>query len=342
MERLLILMLVLVCQQVVGQQSPHGSQLKEDCSVCHTSNGWKVDLVTFRFDHTTTGFELDGQHHQINCRQCHTSLVFKEVQGRCVACHQDVHQQTVGDDCSRCHTSSNWIVEKVLEIHRQSRFPLNGLHGLADCIACHLSGSGLVFEPIGIDCYNCHRENYLATTKPKHIEVGYSTDCVECHSLNAYQWDASGFNHSFFPLTLGHATSDCIKCHGENKYAPISAECVDCHLADFNSATNPVHDRLSFSLQCANCHTINPNWQPAEYRIHDSNSFPIYSGSHRGAWKSCTECHKNSNDYSQFGCIDCHEHNRLSMNAKHNDERDSEYNSDACFSCHPRGRAEDN
>ena len=66
--------------------------------------------------------------------------------------------------------------------------------------------------------------------------------------------------------------------------------------------------------------------------------FPIDSGAHLGEWNSCADCHVVPSNYSAFECILCHEHNQTDMDNKHDEERDYEYLSTACFSCHPQGK----
>jgi hypothetical protein len=68
--------------------------------------------------------------------------------------------------------------------------------------------------------------------------------------------------------------------------------------------------------------------------------FPIYSGTHKGEWSNCTDCHTNPANYSQFSCTDCHEHNKADMDDEHRGKRDYVYNSVNCYSCHPRGKAD--
>jgi hypothetical protein len=336
----LILLFLLIVYQGVGQ-SPHGEDLEFDCGVCHTSESWKLDPNQLTFDHSQTGFALNGQHKNLECLMCHEDLVLSNVKNDCVACHTDIHEQTLGNDCRQCHSENNWLIFNPVKLHQNSRFPLLGVHAVADCEQCHTSVSLLKFEPLGIDCYNCHQQNYTSTTQPNHVEEGYSTNCLDCHSAKAYEWSATGFNHDFFPLTQGHFSLECAQCHTENVNSSISAECVECHLEDFNNAENPTHDRDNFSLSCTECHSISVDWQPADFRIHDAVSFPVYSGKHRGEWKSCTECHTNSSNYAVFTCIDCHEHNRSKMNNEHDDERNYVYESNACYECHPRGTEDD-
>jgi len=73
----------------------------------------------------------------------------------------------------------------------------------------------------------------------------------------------------------------------------------------------------------------------------DGPFFPIYSGSHRGTWSSCSTCHQIANDFRQFTCLVCHEHNQASMDNKHHGRPGYSYVSTACLSCHPNGRGGD-
>ena len=81
-------------------------------------------------------------------------------------------------------------------------------------------------------------------------------------------------------------------------------------------------------------HGLHATWN------HDSQYFPIYSGKHQGEWNTCADCHKTATNYSQFSCIDCHEHNQSDMQSKHSDVANYTWTSAACYSCHPKGRAE--
>ena len=353
MRKLSSLILALALSvSLLAQKSPHGDDFVVSCADCHKTEGWKVDLKTVSFDHNATKFPLIGQHQAVNCKQCHSSLEFTKTQTECISCHTDMHQQTVGPDCARCHTPNSWIVTNITQMHQQSRFPLIGPHATADCSGCHTNivpsagsppaaaASLLRFDPLGIECYDCHQANYSATTKPNHVTSNYSKNCTDCHSMNAFFWTGASINHNFFPLTGGHALNDCNKCHTSGTYASISAECVSCHQANYSATTNPNHTALNFSTNCKDCHTLTPGWKPAQYTSHDVASFPIYSGKHNGQWNSCADCHTNAANYSQFTCIDCHAHNKGDTDGNHNGVSGYAYNSVACYSCHPTGSKE--
>ncbi|MFA6482663.1 MAG: hypothetical protein WCW62_08815, partial [Bacteroidales bacterium] len=338
MRSSLTFVLVLWMTSVFGQ-SPHGKSLEIDCSYCHTSAGWKFDSKTSSFSHDSTKYKLVGKHQVVNCRSCHKSLEFSTAKNECIDCHNDLHEGTLGPECARCHSPNSWIVENILDIHRLTRFPLTGAHQLGDCKLCHKSGSVRRFEPLSIECLDCHRASYLATTKPNHQQAGYSTNCIQCHKAGSAGWVAQNIEHTFFPLTGGHDLS-CTLCHTTGDYKKIPTECYSCHKEDYNKTNSPNHQLTTLSTNCLECHTTNPGWKPAKFVEHDGRFFPIFSGKHANTWANCTECHKQSGDYSVFSCIDCHDHAQTLMADKHKETNGFQYNSVSCFTCHPRGDKE--
>ena len=322
-------------------QSPHGGDLNISCSGCHNESGWKLIEGQYAFDHQTTGFVLSGQHRQTDCRECHSTLIFNQASPSCISCHADIHEQTTGPDCAQCHNSDTWLVNNITQIHQMGRFPLLGAHFTADCYACHPSASKLRFEPLGIECIDCHEQDFQATTSPNHVTGNFSTNCIECHFQNAFTWTGSSINHDFFPLTKGHQLNDCRSCHEQGTYQGLSPDCFSCHQTDFQATVNPNHQAINLSTTCTDCHTTDPGWRPAEFRIHDGEYFPIYSGKHNGEWNSCTDCHEVPSNYAQFTCISCHEHNKNDMDDEHGDVGGYIYESQACLECHPAGNAED-
>ena len=91
-----------------------------------------------------------------------------------------------------------------------------------------------------------------------------------------------------------------------------------------------------FPTDCTACHSQN-TWTPSTFN-HDDMYFPIYSGRHEGEWNLCSDCHFNPNNYSLFSCIDCHEHdNQSQVDDDHQGVSGYQYNSNACYDCHPTG-----
>ena len=94
----------------------HGHALKPGsaCTACHTEHkGRAADIVRFdreSFDHSITGFKLDGRHSTTGCDACHVAgKKLREVQTTCFDCHQkqDIHQGKLGKDCASCHTKDD-------------------------------------------------------------------------------------------------------------------------------------------------------------------------------------------------------------------------------------------
>ena len=323
---------------ILNGQSPHGTTLSIDCAVCHNSESWNFDTQKASFSHDSTTFELKGQHSSVECRSCHTSMVFSDARQDCYACHTDIHQQTVGTDCARCHNSDSWIVENITEIHERISFPLMGVHAIMDCNACHLSETNVRFSPTGVTCIDCHRADFTSTKSPDHVKNNFSEDCSSCHSLNGNQWSTDIIDHSFFPLVQGHDIKDCNACHTTGNYSDVSADCFSCHQTDFQNTSNPNHQTSQLSTSCSECHTLSPGWKPANFQSHDGQYFPIYSGKHKGKWTECKDCHIQENNFAAFSCVVCHQNPET--NVAHNQVSGYVYEDNACLACHPTGDAD--
>jgi Cytochrome c3 len=300
-----LIILIAVFSFYAYAQSPHGPNLKMDCSDCHIASSWKVIPKNIKFNHDKTNFPLDGQHKNVPCQSCHTSLVFAKAAAStdCFSCHKDIHQGSVGYDCARCHTPQSWVVQNINEIHEEYRFPLVGAHLNADCIQCHAGYENNNFEPYGTTCFDCHKSNYYATTNPNHVQAGFSTNCVECHTENAQDWAASAFNHDFFPLVGGHKIANCFDCHKSGgDFSGLSTDCYSCHKKDYDNTNNPNHMSANFSTDCTQCHTI-MTWASANFD-HNQTGFPL-TGKH--ATVSCQNCHTNGYTNTPTDCYSCHQ-----------------------------------
>ncbi len=328
MRRLPFLILFILIGQFSFGQSPHENSINIDCSFCHDPNDWTVDIKRSKeFNHSTTGFELKGQHLSINCITCHTTLVFDQVSPQCFSCHNDVHQNTVGLECQNCHTSDSWMVTDIKEIHDQSRFPLLGAHQTADCIQCHSNFQNLYFEPISVDCFSCHQTDYNSTTSPNHAAAGFSTDCQDCHSIVSNNWAAENFNHDFFPLMGGHRIDNCFSCHLQGgNFSGLSTNCYSCHQQDYEQVQDPNHITGNFPTDCTLCHTIN-GWEPANFD-HNNTQFPL-TGAHTST--ECSSCHSQTFSGTPTACVQCHQQN---FNATVNPNHASLGISTECMTCH--------
>tara|TARA_R110002050_G_scaffold286088_1_gene436104 strand:+ start:60210 stop:61409 length:1200 start_codon:yes stop_codon:yes gene_type:complete len=307
-------------------QSPHGDSLTLNCAECHTSEGWNSIGDSISFDHSTTAFPLENSHETVNCKSCHSSLVFNEASNECASCHTDIHSMTVGNECASCHTTQNWLIDFIPELHEQNGFALVGSHSLASCIDCHISVNSLRFERIGNECINCHLDDFSATQQPNHQAVGFSTNCIECHDPFSNTWTSDIINHDFFPLEGGHAIDDCLKCHDVTDYSTLSPECTSCHLDDFNKTENPNHTEVDFSTNCIECHTID-DWSPSTY---DHSKYPLH-GAHALIVGDCDACHNGNYDNTPNTCIECHADDYNA--AKDPDHKGLNFGTD-CLECH--------
>jgi hypothetical protein len=226
------------------------------CSACHSTTAWRSNDAagdSVKFDHSTTGFPLTGQHLHASCVACHDST--KTLKRECASCHEDFHRGRLAQACDTCHVPVGWKTTRPLDIHRRTRFPLTGMHVLADCTQCHLRASEQKFTDAPIDCYGCHEQDYRRPgIFPVH--VGTSTtaplprDCSLCHRAVAWvpanvpaslvgslggalQTQSAPRNHDVrFPIGFGsHRTATCSDCHA-SLAVPRAVRCIGCHAHD--------------------------------------------------------------------------------------------------------------
>lgn len=302
-----------------------------NCQECHTpfGMGWDSD-INHDFFPLTLGHDIQ------DCKECHTTTSFSDVSPECVSCHQNNYNQTNDPnhvaagfpiDCASCHTTNPGWKPATFD-HNQ--FPLTLGHSDLNCTQCHTTGN---YSETSSECVNCHLNDYNNTTDPNHIASQFPTDCAACHTTNP-GWEPATFNHDQFPLTLGHSGLNCTQCHTTSNYSETSAECVSCHLNDYNNTNDPNHTGAQFPTNCVVCHTTNPGWKPATFD-HDGQYFPIYSGKHKDQWNSCTDCHANSSNYADFTCLTCHTNPQTDND--HSEVTNYVYASSACLQCHPQG-----
>jgi nitrate/TMAO reductase-like tetraheme cytochrome c subunit len=187
-------------------------------------------------------------------------------------------------------------------MHQLSRFPLEGNHAIIDCASCHKSSTNLKFEPLGVACVDCHKKDYQGTTSPNHQQLGYSTNCTDCHNVKSTAWATTNFDHSSFPLTGGHNIS-CLQCHIGGNFQKISTECKSCHQTNYNSTLVPNHLKAGISTDCKTCHTI-VDYKTSTFN-HSTTNFPL-TGAH-AAIVQCSSCHLGNTTSAKLECISCHQ-----------------------------------
>lgn len=141
---------------------------EKDCRNCHTEDTWR----TIDFDHTLTGYPLEGKHAEVSCINCHepdvndnsnvASPVFN-VSSECAQCHADNHraqfEESGTTNCAKCHDFQNWQAQAF--DHDSTRFKLDGAHLNVDCASCHYPvtdelGSYTLYKLNTLECSDCH------------------------------------------------------------------------------------------------------------------------------------------------------------------------------------------
>ena len=311
-----------------SQSGPLGSA----CVKCHSDhNGENFALLHWDptpkgFDHSRTGYLLDGKHAGVGCRSCHTAqhisaparalLSAKDLKrtwlglsSNCLTCHEDKHQGRFGTNCAQCHSTVDWKAAKIDQQHfdhSKTRYPLTGAHLTTPCQKCHLTGddgqqrfTGLKFAT----CIGCHSDPHKGEFKQ---------DCDFCHTTRT--WKKSSFTTRFdhaktqFPLLGKHMQVSCVTCHkGEDFKLPIRhVLCADCHTPDPHGGQ---FLKRADGGRCESCHTVK-GWSPSTYTMadHAKTGFPLVSP--HGKLK-CGDCHipagKGTRYKIKFAlCVDCH------------------------------------
>jgi ribosomal protein S27E len=170
-------------------RSPHGDKLKIECQECHTTQGWKPLRAKLEFNHSHTKFPLRGRHTEVQCADCHQTLIFSNTPIKCQNCHADLHRRKNGAECELCHNPNGWQVSIHNINEHQDRFPLIGAHAAVDCYSCHKVGTVGQFNRFGLstECVSCHMAAFRKTTAPNHQAQGFSTECQQCH-LSMDSW----------------------------------------------------------------------------------------------------------------------------------------------------------
>jgi hypothetical protein len=113
------------------------------CINCHNSNRWNE----IAFDHSKTGYPLEGAHLRQTCTSCHFNpgeqevpvQRFSQLTSGCTECHRDPHQNqfdtSVDKSCLRCHDYFDW--KAGMFNHSNTAFPLDGKHKDVACAKCH-------------------------------------------------------------------------------------------------------------------------------------------------------------------------------------------------------------
>ncbi len=287
-----------------AEEPPHEEEsFTLDCLLCHGQEAWSPS----DFDHAIQAeWELTGAHVEEDCASCHENGIYTTAATDCWSCHQaaweeaedpDHEELAFPQDCALCHTTSDW--EDADFDHAQTQFPLIGAHVDQPCLACHEQG----YANTPFACAACHRPAFDGAEEPPHVEPDFSTDCMLCHSQDA--WEPSSFDHdeqTAYPLIGAHLEVSCTECHLQEVYAGTPADCWSCHQLQWNQA-EPEHEEQSFGNDCLLCHSQTA-WEPSSFD-HDQLTDYQLTGQHRDA--ACVLCHTEGQyDGTPEACWFCH------------------------------------
>jgi hypothetical protein len=326
----------LQAYQQTSRPSHASAGFPTTCEACHKPS--HTSWTQAAFNHAA--FPLAGLHATQPCASCHKNGVYAGTPRDCVGCHLADYQRTTSPNhaasgfataCEGCHRAADtsW---KSSGFSHAGTFPLVGVHATQPCTSCHKNG---VYKGTPRDCVGCHLADYQRTTSPNHRAAGFPTSCEGCHRATDTSWKGGGFNHaSVFALVGLHATQPCASCHKNGVYRGTPRDCVGCHLANYQSTTNPNHTAAGFPTTCETCHrATDATWNQGQF-LH--TAFPITSGRHVGL--TCSTCHTTPNVFAAFSCLTgCHA--RATIDSHHSQVNGYRYDSAACYSCHPSGRA---
>lgn len=173
----------------LGAVVPHDT-FPADCNLCHLGADWQTLRASFSFDHhKETGHALTGAHAQGRCLRCHNDRgpVQTFASRGCVGCHEDKHMGELGTDCASCHDEFTWRATGQVERHNRTRFPLTGAHLNTACHRCHPGAQVGEFVPADTECLSCHRSDLEGTTNPRHIPLGWVSNCDRCHQTTGWR-----------------------------------------------------------------------------------------------------------------------------------------------------------
>ncbi len=182
-----------------------------------------------------------------------------------------------------------------------------------DCFACHAPMQGAVEAR----CTTCHAVADIGLRTVAGAPVAQSTPMSPFHQ--------------------GLADTDCMGCHTDHPLAsltPAAQPHVCAYPADPGSrrclfqvsyGTQRIRSTQG-SPRSAAAAIRQTNWAAATF---DHTRFFALTGPHDVA---CTSCHTTANEFSQFTCFSCHEHQEADLIRKHLEE--GIRNIDNCVACH--------
>jgi hypothetical protein len=301
---------------------PHRGEFKQDCTSCHTEQGWRQVKLDHRAK-TKTAFELTGKHADAVCTACHKGVKltaariaggraaapkttgkttvpgdvdFRGLSTTCVSCHADVHRAELGTRCDTCHATTTFRIT-TFKHDRTPEF-FGGQHTTVQCAKCHAPQlpdnapartrtdaplDGWKFKNVATTCASCHRDIHLG-------QLGAA--CETCHSITGIKFAAAGFSHARtkYPLVGKHQDAACAKCHKSETGAFPASHGTAVRFKGLSTTCQGCHEDKHLGQvgsRCDTCHTP-ASFKVPTYKHTDKPGF--FVAKHASA--KCQDCHK--------------------------------------------------
>jgi hypothetical protein len=331
----------------------------QSCESCHLEHkGASYDPIDWKpvggvksFDHGLTGYDLEGAHKRVDCKDCHTAK-FKQssrtkylgLDSNCLSCHEDVHRFRKSHEelleCRICHSFDARTVVRArglkFDHEKAADFPLHGKHDDTNCVNCHTSTKSFKLRERPDKCVDCHKDVH------KNVYTISSRDCKACHTDRQTEFTSKipNWNHgekTRFALTGEHKKQECVKCHTKTAKTPPKMTCAGCHQ---ETSAHVVAGRDRFDgRDCSQCHDATKFTANVSFEHQKNTGFAL--GGKHGAVK-CNTCHrvkpkeqaKKAEETFEFfpssSCVGCH---------AHTDEHNGKFNDrpKLCVKCHIPG-----
>lgn len=264
------------------------------------------------FDHSSTGYVLNGQHQNVRCETCHLKGVFKGTPKTCEACH-------------------GWNNPRASTVMPTDHIPTRN----APCESCHAATMSQfqdalrVFTHVGVapqTCLNCHDSRHPhpgVKTNPSdamHMAVlDNNTPCGKCHTSVQFTGPKYPANH------IPTAAVPCVACHTTSDFSVMpsitiihanaqstSTNCQQCHSAASAAAfamptmnpplVGPPGNHIGMNGQsCEACHVGVAS--SLTLPVVDSAKFSNSKFSHAGVSTGCASCHGPGITNSSFAGV---------------------------------------
>ena len=288
------------------------------------------------FNHSSTGFTLQGVHARLQCSSCHgAGLPTRGIPKDCNTCHvqggmraatfkSPTHIPTPpAQSCLDCHNQNNFtpavmkhtgdMAGQCVRCHNSLQAPgkpLGHIPTVASCDTCHTTGRWVPTKAVTHDattigrCSTCHNGTIASGKPPTHIQT--NAQCDTCHT-STVTWLNAQFLHD---VTM---VGRCSTCHNNQTakgrpagHIPTNSQCDTCHTS-FIAFNIRVMNHTGLVGQCSTCHS-------GAYLSQNAQMKPP---THVPTTAQCDSCHTSTttwatkaNPHPAFApvnnCVSCH------------------------------------